>query len=77
MERVREAGYDFRFIEEDKPGKKEGVINYTCTCEMRRKDDPTNKRSETRDMAKAATAGLHDKNVWINYPKLMLRYRAV
>lgn len=77
MERVREAGYEFKFIEEDKPGKQEGAVNYTCTCEMWRANDKDNIWSETWDMSKAQKADLLKKENWIKYPKLMLRYRAV
>ena len=70
---VRQSGL-LEYIKEGIEGEGENMV---ATCETKRKDDPEPKVTQF-SMEDAKLAGLLDKkgNVWKQYPKRMLMYRA-
>jgi hypothetical protein len=65
---VRRAGHKLRVIES---------TDERCTVEGIRRDDPGYKARETFTMADAKRAGLAGKGPWRQYPRTMLRWRAI
>lgn len=65
---VRRAGHRLRVIES---------TDERCTVEGIRRDDPSYKARETFTIEDAKRAGLTGKGPWKQYPKTMLRWRAI